>query len=54
MWLPLHTQVQYLHSGYYCLSNSMYFKLLLCVPQGVPVANKYQMGLSVNILYQMS
>ena len=27
------------------------FGVLLCVPQGVPVANKYQMGSDFNILY---
>ena len=38
MWLPLHYWVQYLHSSYF--SNVFYHLLqLLCVPQGVPVAN---------------
>ena len=31
--------------------NFMYFLMLPCDPQGVPVANKYQMGSNINILY---
>ena len=50
MWLPLHTEVRYLHSGVLFINYCNYrvfhreFLWLVCV-------NKYQMGLSFNILH---
>ena len=50
MWLPLH----YLYSICIVVIFPMYFYcfgVLLCIPQGVPVANKCQMSSDINILY---